>query len=91
MCDFETIRQEAATLALQALAWTLGEPARADRLLGLTGLDAAELRRRAGDDDMLVATLCFLEGYEPDLIACAAAIGVKPDHLVAARRTLETR
>ena len=46
------------TLALGALAWTLGEPRRA-------------------------------EGHEPDLIACAGALGVAPERLVAARRALE--
>jgi hypothetical protein len=89
MCAFETIGQEPATLALQALAWTLTAPERAERLLSLTGLDPATLRLRAGDRDTMVATLCFLEGYEPDLIACAAALGVDPAALVAARRALE--
>jgi hypothetical protein len=79
-----------AALALQALAWTLGEPARASRLLDTTGLDPAELRARAGDSALLAATLGFLEAYEPDLIACAEALGVKPTELTAARAALET-
>ena len=33
-------------MALRALAWTVADPARAERLLALTGLDAAELRAR---------------------------------------------
>lgn len=79
-----------AALALQALAWTLGEPARASRLLDTTGLDPAELRARAGEPALLAATLGFLEAYEPDLIACADALGVKPTELTAARAALET-
>lgn len=79
----------ANALALQALVWTLGEPARASRLLDLTGLDPAELRARAGDPALLAATLGFLENYEPDLIACADALDVKPASLVAARAELE--
>ena len=79
-----------AALALQALAWTLGEPARASRLLDTTGLDPAELRARAGDSALLAATLGFIEAYEPDLIACAEALGVKPTELTAARAALET-
>jgi len=35
------------------------------------------------------AILSFLEGYEPDLIACAAVIGVSPVVLVQARQELE--
>lgn len=79
----------AEALALQALVWTLGDPARASRLLDLTGLDPAELRARAGDPTLLAATLGFLESYEPDLIACADALDVKPVALVSARAQLE--
>ena len=76
-------------LALDALVWTLGEPSRASRLLDMTGLDPAELRARAGDPVLLAATLAFLEAYEPDLVACAEALGVKPTDLTAARAALE--
>jgi hypothetical protein len=44
-----------ATIALQALVWTLSEPARADRLLSVTGLDASALRESAGDPATLAA------------------------------------
>ena len=76
-------------LALQALVWTLGDSARASRLLDLTGLDPAELRARAGEPALLAATLGFLEAHEPDLVACAEALGVKPMDLVTARAELE--
>lgn len=77
------------TLALAALGWTVSEPARAKRLLALTGLDAGELRARLGDPALLAATLAFLEAHEPDLIACAEAIDTTPAALVAARQILE--
>jgi hypothetical protein len=82
---------DAAALALQALVWTLGEPARAARLLDVTGLDPADLRARAGDPVVLAAALGFLEAYEPDLVACAASLAVKPEAIVAARRALESQ
>jgi hypothetical protein len=78
-----------SALALRALAWTLGEPARAERLLALTGLDAGELRARAGEPALLAATIGFLENHEADLMACAEAIGTGPEALVAVRRRLE--
>ena len=78
-----------ATIALQALAWTLAEPARADRLLSVTGLDAAALRQSAGETATLAAVLGFLEGHEPDLIACAKDLDLKPEALVAAHRSLD--
>ena len=81
---------DAAELALHALVWTLGEEARASRLLALTGLDPAELRSRAGEPAVLAAMLGFLEAHEPDLVACAESLGVKPAQLVAARSVLES-
>jgi hypothetical protein len=55
----------------------------------VTGLDAAGLRARAGEPALLAAALGFLEAHEPDLIACADALGVRPAQLVAARAALE--
>lgn len=80
---------EADALALQALAATLADDARADRLLALSGLDADALKDGLGDRSVLAAILSFLEAHEPDLVTVAAAIGVKPEALVAARRELE--
>lgn len=77
-------------LALQALVWTLGEEARAERLLALTGLTPDSLRRGIGERSLQSAILAFLENHEPDLIACATAIGVPPIALVNARMELET-
>ncbi|PKP93377.1 MAG: DUF3572 domain-containing protein [Alphaproteobacteria bacterium HGW-Alphaproteobacteria-16] len=81
---------DAIPLALTALGWTVGDSIRAQRLLDMTGLGVDDLRARAGDPAVLAAVLGFLEAYEPDLIACAEAIGVKPAELVAARATLES-
>lgn len=76
-------------LALRALAATLADAARAERLLATTGLDPAGLGRRLDDPAALAAVLRFLEAYEPDLVAVAEAIEVGPALLVAARRALE--
>ena len=76
------------TLSLGALGWAISDPARADRLLGLTGLTPDDLRTRIGDPALLAAVIAYLEGYEPDLIDCAAALDLAPDDLVAAGRAL---
>ena len=76
-------------MALRALAWTLAEQARADRMLALTGLTGDDLRVRAAEPAVLAALLGFLEAYEPDLIACAEALEVTPAQLVRAREVLE--
>jgi len=76
-------------LALAALAATLTDERRARRFLDLTGLDADELRARAGERQLLAATIAFLESHEPDLMDVANALNVKPESLVAARLELE--
>jgi len=76
-------------LALRALGATLADQRLAERFLSLSGIDPPELRQRAADPDLLVALLQFLEAHEPDLVAVADEIGVKPEALVAARLELE--
>lgn len=85
----ETNRDNAAALALAALGWTLGDSARAERLLALTGLTPDDLRARLDEPTLLAATLGFLEAHEPDLLACAEALDVRAEALVEARRSLE--
>ena len=77
------------TLALAALAATLGCERRAQRFIDLTGIGTAELRRRADEPAVLAAMLRFLEVHEPDLLSVAEAIGVRAEDLVEARRQLE--
>ena len=84
------INTDPETLALSALGWALGDAARARRLLDLTGLSPDDLRTRATDPAVLAALLGFLAAHEPDLVACAAALGVKPEALIAAHRSLES-
>jgi hypothetical protein len=88
MQSLET-NDDAPTLALLALAWCLQDAARADRLLALTGLTTNDLRARAAEPDCQAAVLGFLEAHEPDLVACATALRVKPARLVAARAELD--
>ena len=76
-------------IALRALAATLAEQRLAERFLSLSGIEPPELRQRASDPDVLVALLRFLEAHEPDLVAIAEELGIKPAALVAARRELE--
>ena len=80
---------DAEAVALRALGWTLSDDARASRLLALTGLTPEALRARLGEPALLAAMLRFLESHEPDLLACAEAIGATPLQLVEARRRLE--
>ena len=89
MQDGKQIVADPVATGLRALAWTLAEQARADRMLALTGLTGDELRARASEPAVLAAVLAFLEAYEPDLIACAEALDLPPAALVQAREALE--
>lgn len=75
-------------IALQALGWVLQDEERAQRLLALTGLDPRTLRSGLEDPAILSALLGFLANHEPDLIACAEAIGVQPAKLAEAAHQL---
>jgi adenine/guanine phosphoribosyltransferase-like PRPP-binding protein len=83
-----TIDDDPHTVALQALAWTLSDAARADRFLALTGIDPSGLRAAIGEPATLDAVLGFLEAHQPDLVACADALGIAPARLIAAREGL---
>ncbi|MEH3107573.1 MAG: DUF3572 family protein [Sphingomonas fennica] len=85
-----TNETDPGSVSLAALGWILSDDqARADRLLAATGLTPDALRAGLADPALLAAILAFLEAHEPDLVACAAAIGETPEALVAARQRLE--
>ena len=85
----DTNLPDADVVGLQALVWTIGDPDRASRLIAVTGLDPDDLRARAGEPAVLAAVIGYLESYEPDLVACAAALNISPEALVAAHAALE--
>lgn len=67
----------------------LADEGRCDRLLALTGLTPEGLRAGLGESAVLGAVLDFLAAHEPDLVAAAEALGVEPQAILAARRSLE--
>lgn len=76
------------TLALRLIGWIVADSARGDRMLALTGLDPAALRTSLTQPATLAALMDFVIGHEPDLVACAEALGVAPGALVDARRRI---
>ena len=80
---------DAETLALAALTATLTDARRAERFLSLTGLSPDGIRSRLGDRSLLAACIGFLESHEPDLVAVAEDVGVKPEALLRAKGELE--
>ena len=86
MLKAETNPDDDMALALSALTWILSDGGRAERLLALTGLDVAGLRSRIHDPMLHQAIFSFLDAHEPDLVACADALAVRPERLVRAER-----
>ncbi len=85
MRESDTNTDDRAALALSALSWTLADDARASRFLALTGIEPGDLRSRIADPALHEAVFAFLQAYQPDLIACAEALSVRPDQLVPAQ------
>jgi len=83
------IQPEPDMLALKALGWILADGDRAARMLNLTGLTPDILRNVVTETATQAAILAFLEAHEPDLVAAADHIGVRPEALVRARQELE--
>jgi hypothetical protein len=71
-------------LALGALVFVLGDEARTDRFLALTGLTPDALRAGVGDPVIMGEVLEFLANHEADLVAAATALDIAPETLAAA-------
>ena len=63
----------------------LADERRARRFLDLTGLTPEQLRERIESPELQLSVLDFLCAHEPDLLAAAEALGVRPADIAAAR------
>ena len=66
----------------------LADERRARRFLDLTGLTPEQLRERIESPELQLSVLDFLCAHEPDLLAAADALGVRPADIGAARERL---
>lgn len=66
----------------------LTDETRARRFLDLTGLTPEQLRSRIQTPELQSSVLEFLCAHEPDLLAAAAALGIEPAAIPAAREGL---
>lgn len=82
-------RQESAeSLALQGLGWLAGQDEAFGAFLAQSGSDAATVRARAGDPEMLGAVLDFLLSDEQLLLRFCAEAGFAPEAPMRARALL---
>lgn len=80
--------EEAAALALAALAFLAEDTPRLGRFLALTGLGPDQLRALADTPETLLAVLDHLLADESLLLVFAASKGVPPEAVAAARAAL---
>jgi len=83
--------EAAAVLALQALSFLAGEPARLDRFLRLTGVTIDRLKTDADAASAQTAVLDYLLADESLLLAFAANAAIAPREIAAARSVLAGR
>lgn len=81
-------RDQAETVALQALAFIAADEDRMDRFMALSGLGRDDLRDRIADPAFLGGVLDHLLGYEPDLIQFAEEAAIDPTLVMRARAAL---
>jgi hypothetical protein len=78
-------------IALDVLLWILGDEDRLFPFLGATGLDLDAVRAGARDPAFLAGVLDHVAGDEQVLLACARALEVKPERIVAAWQRMSPR
>lgn len=78
----------AEALAAAAFDFVAADPARLMRFMETSGLSPEGLRAAAGGPDLLVGVLDHVVADEELLLACARALAVPPERIVAAWRRL---
>ncbi len=81
-------RENAETLALQALGWIAADDDLSGRFLASAGAAPSDLRARAADPEFLGFVLDFLLADEDALVAFAASASIQPDAALRARAAL---
>lgn len=81
-------RENAESLAIQALAFVAADPELLPRFLAITGIDASDIRRVAREPGFLAGVLQFIAAHEPTLMRFSEETGTPPQAVSAALRAL---
>ncbi|WP_417243024.1 DUF3572 domain-containing protein [Celeribacter sp.] len=81
-------QNSAEALALNVLAWLVGDEDLLPTFLGSTGMDGAELRARAGETEVLAAVLDFLMMNDEWVNRWAVETACEPTLVMQARQAL---
>jgi hypothetical protein len=80
--------QDPESVAISALGFIASDAERLDRFLGLTGIDASEIRTAASSPGFLAAVLDHIMEDERLLVAFAGEAALSPETIPAARHAL---
>ncbi|MCC2112036.1 MAG: DUF3572 domain-containing protein [Hyphomicrobiales bacterium] len=78
----------AEKVAISALSFLAADPENLSRFLAFSGIGPDTLREVANSPEFLAGVLDFLNSDESLLLACAESLGIGPERIVAAHRTL---
>ena len=87
--DFQHADPATNRLAVSVLQWLTKDEDRLDAFLQSSGLSPSSLREAARDPGFLTAVLDYVVQDENGLIACAKALGIRPEAIAAAWRRLQ--
>jgi hypothetical protein len=83
--------EPAERLALDVLLWIAGDEDRLLPFMAASGLSPDTLRASAHEPAFLVGVLDHVMGDEAVLVACASALGIKPERIAEAWQRLSPR
>jgi hypothetical protein len=88
MANSDLTRQNAETIAIEALGFVAADPELLPRFLAITGIEAQSIREAAREPGFLAGVLQFILAHEPTLMKFSEASGLAPATVAGARRRL---
>jgi hypothetical protein len=78
----------AEAIAIDALTFIVSSKEIAGRFIDVTGIDLSRIRDEATKPDFLRGVMHFIVESDELIVACASAVGVKPEEVVASAQAL---
>jgi hypothetical protein len=88
MANSDLTRQNAETIAIEALGFVAADPELLPRFLAITGIEAQSIRGAAREPGFLAGVLQFILAHEPTLMKFSEASGLAPATVAGALRRL---
>lgn len=80
--------EQAESIAIDVLGWIATDPELFNRFVGLSGLDASQIREAAKEQGFLAGVLGFIMNHEPTLLSYCEAQNERPEDVARAFQAL---